>query len=88
MNIYKQGPVARKYHFLTFYIVILSCSMKSVTRSLKKVCLFCSETNTLSEKKDKQPVYSDEEILNMADVVLTNSDGFIDYAKFKQTENK
>jgi Ca2+-binding EF-hand superfamily protein len=40
---------------------------------------------------DQQPVYSDEEISSMIDVLLRNSDlnndGFIDYAEFKQTEN-
>jgi Ca2+-binding EF-hand superfamily protein len=41
--------------------------------------------------KDQQPVYSDEEISSMIDVLLKNSDlnndGFIDYTEFKQTEN-
>jgi Ca2+-binding EF-hand superfamily protein len=41
--------------------------------------------------KDQQPVYSDEEISGMIDVLLKNSDlnsdGFIDYTEFKQTEN-
>jgi Ca2+-binding EF-hand superfamily protein len=40
---------------------------------------------------DQQPVYSDEELSSMIDVLLRNndlnSDGFIDYAEFKQTEN-
>jgi hypothetical protein len=66
--------------------------MRSVTvEVLHKSAFLCSETNSPSENKDQQPVYSDEEISDMVDVLLTNSDlnndGFIDYAEFKQTEN-
>jgi Ca2+-binding EF-hand superfamily protein len=39
--------------------------------------------------KDQQPVYPDEEISSMIDILLKNSDlnndGFIDYTEFKQT---
>jgi hypothetical protein len=56
-------------------------------------CAFlCAETNTPSENKHEQPVYSDEDISNMVDVLMRdsdlNNDGFIDYAEFKQTEKK
>jgi Ca2+-binding EF-hand superfamily protein len=59
---------------------------------LYKSSFLCSETNTPSENRDQQPIYSDETISNMVDALLRNSDlnndGFIDYAEFKQAENK
>jgi hypothetical protein len=90
MNIYKQCSVALKHHFLTWNIVI--CHVASViVEVLYKSAFLCSETNAPSENMDQQHVYSDEEISNMVDVLLMNSDlnndGFIDYAEFKQTEN-
>lgn len=99
-------PVQQKKHTRTFTSKVLlhwsiifslehcklSCGMRSVTvEVLHKSAFLCSETNSPSENKDQQPVYSDEEISDMVDVLLTNSDlnndGFIDYAEFKQTEN-
>ncbi|XP_069695094.1 lymphotoxin beta receptor inhibitor isoform X2 [Periplaneta americana] len=49
-------------------------------------------TNTPTDKMEQQAVYSDEEIANMVDDIMKdsdlNNDGFIDYAEYKQSENK
>jgi hypothetical protein len=71
----------------------LWCCIKSLAvEILYKSSFLCSETNTPSENTDQQPIYSDETISNIVDALLRNSDlnndGFIDYAEFKQTENK